>query len=223
MKQHTIGLIVPTTGRVAKYNELEASYLQHNAGKSVLIPAFSRTEFKAYGVRPNQFILDKNEGLTKTLNQVAKTINKKHEFVAFLADDFVIQTPEFDKKIIDYFDANPNINIVYCNDLFTSNVLATHWIVRSSITSKLGFLSLPVLHHMFTDNFWVKIGKDSNSIAYLDDIIIEHKHYINHKAELDDTYKLSNNQEVFRHDELAYNEYIESPRYQKHLKILKGL
>jgi len=68
-------------------------------------------------------------------------------------------------------------------------------------------MSPPAMKHLYLDNFWRDMGQELGSLRYLDDVIIEHMHFLIGKSEQDAGYAEVNSSEIGRHDQLAYLEY----------------
>jgi hypothetical protein len=80
----------------------------------------------------------------------------------------------------------------------------------------------PDIQHLYSDNFWMYIGKYINNIHYLDDVIIEHEHYCCGKSFQDDMYKELNSNELFTQDNNAYNNIINSEELHSKLKQIQN-
>ncbi len=227
--RNSIGFVVPTKSRPLLYKRLVDSVEQtksKDGDYSELWAVIDSEELPQYEEvmqgKLNSLITPGSPELQEKLNYGAKFMFD-YKYIGTFSDDVVVHTQDFDELIIDWFDQHPETQIIYCNDMYVKDQLATHWVVRREVYEALGFFALPVLKHMFVDNFWTKLGKDSETIYYFPDIIWEHRHFANHKAELDDTYKLSNTQEIMNADEKAYDRFIYSDEYQKLVNLLKGL
>lgn len=78
--------------------------------------------------------------------------------------------------------------VVYGNDLFQGESLPTVPGISTNIITELGWFAPPALGHLFCDNFWLELGRQSGRLAYLADTKIEHRHPNAGKAERDPTY-----------------------------------
>lgn len=213
-----LAIIVPTKNRLLRYNEFLDSYKENGSEVSVVYPVLDRIEQNSYSEK-FPILVDDNSTLVHKLNYTSKILCG-YDYYAFMADDLVIHTKDFDKRIIEIFEANPHIEIIYWNDRIHKEKYCNHWTMRASTVKRIGFFALPTCKHMYIDNFWMTVGKDTNSIYYADDIDIEHKHW-SAGAEMDDTYRLTSNEETMRHDETAYNYFMQN-NYQDFLKIFKN-
>ena len=133
-------------------------------------------------------------GIVDPLNWAASlfTQNPWHwDYIGFMGDDHLPQTPDWDERIISALE-QMGTGIVYGNDLLMGEELPTAAFMTSDIVRTLGYMAPPQLNHLFVDNFWLELGKGIDRIKYLDDVIIEHIHPLNGKAEWDATYSHCN-------------------------------
>lgn len=215
-----IAIFLPTKGRPELFKQFLESYEKNATDASVLIPIIDKSEKDLYPMFDESQVLYTPDryGLVHKLNAAATINYTQYRYLAFAADDLVIHTPEFDKKIIKAFDDNPQINIIHVNDDLHRGKIANHWIMRSSVVQNVGFFALPTCKHMFIDNFWTKIGELTKTILYLDDVTWEHRHYMAHKTPIDDTYRLSSNDGVMDHDKKAFAEAMSEPSLSEFLR-----
>jgi hypothetical protein len=214
-----LALIIPTKGRPELYQRFKDSWLQNGSDYSDIYPVIDADEYSIYGDQAFAIYTPKGYGLVDKLNHAANKLKNRYKYIGFAADDIVIKTPDFDKLIVDEFETSPGFKIMYFNDELNGEKIANHWVVRSNVIDAFGFFAPPQLKHMFIDNFITNIGRETNTIKYLDSVTWEHRHFVGGKANIDETYRLSNNSEVMGHDEKEYNKLISSEEYIK-LKTL---
>jgi hypothetical protein len=94
------------------------------------------------------------------------------------------------------------------NDTIQNGRIPTKWTMTVNIIEALGFVAPPGLIHLFVDDFLARIGKELNSAHYAPNVMMEHHHWLNKKAEMDETYMESASRETWEHDERIWNEYI---------------
>lgn len=94
------------------------------------------------------------------------------------------------------------------NDTIQNGRVPTKFTVTTNIINALGFIFPPGLIHLFGDDFLARIGKELNSAHYAPNVILEHHHWINKKAEMDETYMESSSRETWEHDERVWAEYV---------------
>jgi hypothetical protein len=82
--------------------------------------------------------------------------------------------------------------------------MPTTSVIDGEIIRAVGWLQMPTLTHLYGDNVWGHIGHSLNILKFFKDIVIEHEHWSNLKAEVDETYKKTSSSEMFRKDYEAY-------------------
>jgi 2-polyprenyl-3-methyl-5-hydroxy-6-metoxy-1,4-benzoquinol methylase len=142
-----------------------------------------------------------------TLNQIAVKYKDQYKYIAFFGDDHIIQT-KWETIFIEYFVSNNGVGIAYGNDLLQGAKLPTAVCLTSNIVTALGYMVPKNLLHMYADNFWLDLGNSLNIIKYFDNIIFEHVHPDNGKAERDSQYIDAAN--VAPYDQAQYQLYVNS-------------
>lgn len=164
-----------------------------------------------YEINPRMF-------MGGTLNFVAKKYANDYEYLAFLGDDHHARTPGWDAKLVESIKDLKN-GIAYGNDLLAGEGLPTAVLLNSNIVRTLGYMSPPELIHLFIDNFWKAIGSNLQTLRYSEDVIIEHMHYSNKKSEEDSRYLEVNDPEVYHHDRLVFEKYVNTQLFADLLKL----
>lgn len=156
-----------------------------------------------------------------TLNAIANKYKDDYDFLGFMGDDHLPQTEGWDEELIKEIGNRPGF--AYGNDLFQGARLATAVVMSSSIVKAIGYMAPPVLVHLYLDNFWMDMGRRIGNLRYRNDIIIEHLHYLNGKAEKDAGYAEVNSNTVANADREAYLAYCKSGEFEEAaLKILES-
>jgi hypothetical protein len=141
-----------------------------------------------------------------TLNYWARIYAEDHFAVAFMGDDHVPRTPQWDALFLEELRARPAA-VVYGNDLYAGDKIPTAVAMTSNIIRVLGFMNPPLQLHLFLDNFWKEVGVQLGCLVYRENIIIEHLHPVAGKGATDGSYLESG--ATWSHDELMYNLYRE--------------
>jgi hypothetical protein len=137
-------------------------------------------EFAGYKIGPRR-------RLNATLNHYAQMFMGDYDIIGFMGDDHTPRTPGWDVRFVRHLD-DARVGIVYGDDLVQRQNLPTEVAMTSNIIRTLGYMAPPTLVHMYLDNFWRDLGQHTGTLAYLPDVIIEHVHPVNGRAEWDDTY-----------------------------------
>lgn len=109
------------------------------------------------------------------------------------------------------------------NDTIQNGRVPTKWTMTVNIIEALGFICPPGLIHLFVDDFLARIGKELDSAHYAPNVMMEHHHWLNQKAEMDETYRETSARETWEHDERVYNEYITGQFHEDLIRVKKAL
>jgi hypothetical protein len=145
-------------------------------------------------------------GMNGTLNHWALWFSPDYDYICFMGDDHLPRTGGWDTKLTEAIGSNAGI--AYGNDLLQGENLPTAVVMSSKIIRATGFMSPPNLKHLFLDNYWLAMGQALENANYLPDVIIEHLHYTNGKAEHDERYAAVNNFEMHNGDQAIFAEYL---------------
>jgi hypothetical protein len=145
-------------------------------------------------------------GMNGTLNHWALWFSPDYDYICFMGDDHLPRTGGWDTKLTEAIGTNAGI--AYGNDLLQGENLPTAVVMSSKIIRATGFMSPPNLKHLFLDNYWLAMGQALENANYLPDVIIEHLHYTNGKAEHDERYAAVNNFEMHNGDQAIFAEYL---------------
>lgn len=211
-----LAILCPTKGRPENLKRLQESFDKTQTGFADLFPIIDKDELDLYN-RKDAIVSEAQSYFCSKLNGAVQSV-QDYDFVAIIGDDVIIHTEGFDKILVDEFN-NSKWQILHCEDNMHHDKFANHWIVRMELVQEFGFMMPPVLQHMFGDNFWTQIGKESNSIKFMPNILWEHLHWVNRKAKMDDTYKRA--QAVISNDQKKFNEFMASEKYIELLNIIK--
>jgi hypothetical protein len=221
-----IAIIIPTRDRPHKIEYLHKNWfnLINNSITTDCIVVLDEDNHTKYP-RLDGFIyhIVKSNGIrgaTYPLNQVAKELCKEYEYIGFFGDDQCPRTKDWNINIYNKLKETGSLSMVYCNDLLQGKNLSTQIIMDSQYIDIMGFMAPPILKHLYIDNFWMDVGKSMNNLHYLNDVIIEHIHYINNKAPVDELYSVLNSNESYTSDKIIYTNYIASNEYKELIKKL---
>jgi hypothetical protein len=174
---------------------------------------YDRHEGIIYTVNPNERLVPK-------LNRAATKFKDDYKAIAFFGDDHVIKS-NWETEFLDYVEKNNGVGIVYGNDLLQSEKLPTAVCMTSNIINALDYMVLPTLLHMYADNFWLDIGKSTNNIKYFPNVIWEHMHPDNGKANRDNQYNHAAS--VADQDRIEYYRYLNSEQFVNDINKINSL
>lgn len=103
---------------------------------------------------------------------------------AFGGDDVIGRTPHWDTLLA---AAVTPSTVVWPNDGIRG--ACTLPVIGGDLVRALGWLCHPDLTHIYCDTLWGDIARVLNIGTYRSDILVEHLHFSNGKAEYDQTYR----------------------------------
>lgn len=153
---------------------------------------------------------DTNLGALGTLNRVFKEFPDE-PFYGFIADDEFIETPNFDKRLI---EAAGDWNVSHGN--IGPNVKGEYGkraqgflCIGGKLARAVGYLAIPECFHWYgLDDLWERLAEaKACGRVYLEDIIIEHKHpYMNKEVKADECNALAESRVGY--DRAAYVKWL---------------
>lgn len=187
------------------------------------LAAYKREAAKFKSDGQIRFTYGKRRRLVGTLNQQAIKAAKQYRFLGFLGDDHRPRKADlaWDARIRECLSGGPGI--VYGNDLLQGENMPTAVAMTSDIVTTLGYMSPPTLVHLCVDLCWLEWGRGMGRITYLPDMVIEHLHPANGKAELDQGYEEANSAEQVSSDSAAYYAYRDNGGLEADLAKLRKL
>lgn len=166
---------------------------------------------------------NRQRGITFPINQAAKKYCDEYEYVGFWGDDHRPNTLNWNSIMYEKLNANKPYSMVYANDLLQGARIPTEVIMDSLYIQKLGYMVHPTIQHLYSDNYWMFLGKYMNNIHYLPDVVIEHEHYTCGKSEKDALYTELNSPNLYNADRIAYINITNCKLFKEKLKQLLKL
>lgn len=215
-------MIVPTRGRPQAVGELASAFASACTAKTRLLIAVDDDDCDLDGYRSavdaaktvwadTELVVQEAPGnMANALNMaVSRVLNSGEtaQAVGFMGDDHRPRTRSWDRLYLNALLRRPGI--VFGNDLIHGERLPTQFTVSWKVTQALGFFSPAGLKHMYIDNYWKDIGDRSNTLTYLEDVVVEHMHPVAEKGQYDEGYERVNAPEIYEHDAGVYAAYME--------------
>jgi hypothetical protein len=127
-------------------------------------------------------------------------------YFASLGDDHVPLTDGWDARLCAALGQTGG-GFAYCNNghqIGGQRNLPEMCVISANVLEALGWVCEPDLAHYFVDNVWRDLGEQAGCLHYLDDVIVEHRHWSfgTTVAPADDTY--FDNQAKGPNDRTAY-------------------
>lgn len=121
-----------------------------------------------------QYRISDAEGFAATIQEVwASGDLNELDWIGILSDDAVPETPQWDARLITRIDRH---NIVGANDGWQSPKKLVFAVFSRELISSVGFFAPPGMHHMFFDDIWETLGRDTGCITWALDVMIRHNH-----------------------------------------------
>ena len=202
--------ICPSRGRPEIALRMFSSFIHTTSLSSIKIYLDSDdSRLKEYQdvIPPDNIIIQERMTTTQIINKAFKD-NSDFEFYHITNDDFVYHSPGWDEKFISTSEEYGD-GIFYGNDTMRDGNLCTAPVISGNIVRSVGWLQMPTLTHLYGDDVWMEIGKQLNILYYHKEVIIEHRHWNNKKAVMDDGYRRVNSSVMFEKDGLAFNNWKE--------------
>ena len=217
-----IVIIVPTRGRPGNIVELIAACQDTAAvGYAELVialdeddPALDRyldvlglDDAAGKALAGVRVVIDERLRLGGTLNKLAPVFAVDRLGVGFMGDDHRPRTAGWDRRPAEELAGN-RLGVVYGNDLVRGSQLPTAVVIGGPIIVELGYMVPRGAVHLYLDDYWLTLGRDLGTLAYLDDVVIEHLHPIAGTAPHDDRYAEVNAPELYTADEARFRRYL---------------
>ncbi len=212
-------IILPTYDRPELFERFIKSHQEYSSEHSKVFAIVDETEskineylniFKAYDVA--YFICPGKQQFTVKTNFALEEINKlissgqlnKPTHYSSHGDDVVLCQKDWDIKLMEACNGE-SFHIVYPNDGRRPD-LPCHWTTTTEIVDVVGFIALPVVDHMFVDNFWKIVGDRLSTMKYMEDVHIKHLHWAWGDSVKDRSYQHSDS--LYQSDERKWNKYL---------------
>ncbi|HMD82605.1 MAG TPA: hypothetical protein VKE92_14920 [Anaerolineales bacterium] len=142
--------------------------------------------------------------------------------VGFFGDDHRPRTVGWDTRYLETL-RELGTGFVYGNDLFQGQAIATQVAMTSDIPKALGYICPRGFDHLCVDVVWNDWGTAIDKIVYLDDVIVEHVHYLAGKSAFDKGYAVVNSPQMAHHDNTYYQTYHSDGSFEADVEKLNAL
>lgn len=130
---------------------------------------------------------------------------KDCDWVGVLNDDHIPVTPEWDARLINRLTGT---NFVSCNDRWCAPQKAagaTLW--SGDLMRAVGWIFPPGLRHLYIDDLWEHLGRQTCCWHIDMSVVIEHRHVFNGVPE-DSTHRISYDQTLWNQDRDTYQKWL---------------
>jgi hypothetical protein len=219
-KMNTNLVIVPTRSRPDNAERFAKHFFETSKISDLVfgidddqIDLYPKIDDVIYDINPNMKLVPK-------LNLLANKYKDKYETITFLGDDHLLITDGWDQSL--YIPIKQTgYGFSFANDLLFKESLPTCVMASTNIIKSLGYMTPPILWHMYIDNFWKMLGSRLNAIFYFPEVYWENLTYQNGKAKMDDSYRETST--YLERDKFAFHEYLADDFQNDLQKIKKDL
>lgn len=185
-------LAVPSRSRPGNVTRLRDAIRETCQGDTSLVVGLDEDdpEFDNYPGGVRYIIRPDLRKVTAWVNALVVPHASEYRYFGHIGDDNVPMTPGWDTAIMAALEKTP---FAFGNDLYPSRVpgtLCCHVFMRSDVVKALGYFGPPSISHMYVDVAWYAWGT-ACGITYLNDVILEHRHYTSGRSDHDQTYAVS--------------------------------
>jgi hypothetical protein len=134
-----------------------------------------REQYEAIKLPPEwHFYLTEKEGYAGKVQEVLASGELNDlDWVGILADDLVPETYQWDVKLIQMVNG---FNIVAANDGYQAPKRANGALIYSrELLSAVGYFAPPGMSHLFVDDIWETLGRDTGCITWAMGIMVRHR------------------------------------------------
>ena len=121
-------------------------------------------------------------------------------------DDCMVTTQNWDLTLAASINER-GFGLSYGNDTFQGQNLPTKVMISTNILRPLGFWAPKTIFHLYADDFWKLLGQNLGALDYFPSVMMEHWHYLNGKAPIDDLYKSIYDPQMVENDRNAWSAY----------------
>lgn len=184
MQKERCLVICPTINRSSQFTIMANSFYKNSKCSDLLV-------------------LTKKGSITEIINQVNYD---GYKYISVTNDDFVYHTEGWDRILINKIEQK-GFGIAFGNDGTNNKHLPVTAVMTADIFRALGWVQYPKLDHLCGDMVWQYIGKKLNCLYYVQDVKIEHMHFLFNKGKKED-YEHTNSKEMYQKDNKVFKEWI---------------
>ena len=149
-----------------------------------------------------------------------------YDYYSLLNDDHYCITPGWDRKLIEMIEEKGGWGLSCCEDRLTDWNKFQHpsgMVISGNIPRTLGYMIWPKIQHIGIDCYFKELLTPLGLLFHTTDIVIEHRHWINGKALLDENYKWVYHKNQFQYGMSMVEEYKRTQLNQDVEKIKQAM
>lgn len=112
--------------------------------------------------------------------------HRNEPWYGFITDDAMPLTHGWEQALV---EAAGSDAISYCADGIRDEKMPSQWVIGGDLTRELGWICLPGVKRVYADDAIAWLGRSRGILRYVPDHRLEHWHFCNGKAPMDETYR----------------------------------
>jgi hypothetical protein len=215
-------VMCPSRGRPKILREMLDSYFYTKSIETDLVIYLNEDDPKLKEYPDNTCIVGPRLYLAEAYNEIFKR-HPDYDYYVPINDDHVFITPGWDKKLINIVETKgKGWGLAAAEDRLTNWAEYQHpsgCVISGNIPRTLGYFVWPKIQHIGIDDYFQYLMQGIGRLFHDENIVIEHRHWINGKRPLDENYKWVYNQEQHNYGMRMVKEYLET-QYAKDVEKL---
>lgn len=215
MHNDRIGVLLPSRFRPEGLRRAVDSWEAHSIASDVIFgfqqddPRLAENLAIAAG-RPHR--LFDNIGLAAKANALCEALPGYTGYM-ILNDDQVIHTPRWDRLVLDAIDGwererGHRLVIPHWRDGIHDRKLPQGFVTAELLEATRTYYPRGYMRHLFTDNYFLMLGRQCGLLRYLPEVFIEHLHVANGKAPMDASYAETQTSAAYARDKAAFDRWM---------------
>lgn len=205
-------LVVPSRGRPENIRRLSEALLDTDADLDFIVGVDDDDpKLAEYQELEKEYMFDLYVGPRRkfagTVNSIMMENHERYKYLSWMGDDHLPRTWQWDLKYRQELD-KLSTGVVYGDDLFMGEAIATELAFTSDIVGVLGYAIPPGFVHLYVDNYFMEMAKSIDKLSYLPDVIVEHLHPEAGTAVEDQTYREANSEANWTNDRIRFEKYM---------------
>ena len=141
--------------------------------------------------------------VSKSWNIIAKKC--EGDILVMANDDEVWITKGWDRRLNEEADKFPDdIYCIYFDDGITHGKICAFPMVSRKWYETLGYFTPGIFKFLANDTWIEYIAMHIDRLHYVPDVLIEHRHYLHNKSEMDETYKRNSDEYLGKQEDTLY-------------------
>ena len=222
-------VMVPSRGRPKRLDEFIKSFYDTKSYNTDVIFYLNEDDPKLSEYSKSDYIIiGKRMYLAEAYNWIFD-MYPKYDYYSLLNDDHHCITPGWDRKLIEIIEKKGGWGLSCCEDHLTDWKQFQHpsgMVISGNIPRTLGYMIWTKIQHIGIDCYFKELLAPLGLMYHTTDVVIEHRHWSNGKALLDENYKWVYNTDTFAYGMSMVAEYKKmqlSKDIEKIKQAMKGV